>query len=75
MEKEFENVEKLTCYSIAIDPYLGDSFVKEEDYQKLLDAYNKLKETKNKTTSDIGVWLIIIYIAIIKQKPLLSSVD
>lgn len=75
MEKEFENVEKLTCYSIAIDPYLGDSFVKEEDYQKLLAAYNKLKETKNETTSDIGVWLIIIYIAIIKQKPLLSSVD
>lgn len=74
MEKEFENVEKLTCYSIAIGPYLGDSFVKEEDYQKLLDAYNKLKETKNKTTSDISVWLIIIYI-IIKQKTLLSSVD
>lgn len=74
MEKEFENVEKLTCYSIAIGPYLGDSFVKEEDYQKLLDAYNKLKETKNKTTSDISVWLIIIHI-IIKQKTLLSSVD
>jgi len=55
MEKEFENVEKLTCYSIAIGPYLGDSFVKEEDYQKLLAAYNKLKETKNETTSDIGV--------------------